>query len=86
MRHKFVPRLLLQRTAWAQLIIVFAPCFTDLLRLIERGEPVLIQALLPQPAVEALDERIIGGLARAAEFQLHSVAVGPLVHCLRDQL
>ncbi len=85
MRHEFARRLLLERTVRALLIVVFAPIFNNMFGVIERDKPVLLQALLPQPAVEALDKCIVRWLTRSAEFQLHSVAIRPLVHRLRDE-
>ena len=54
--------------------------------IVQRQEPVGVQALVAQAAVEALDERIIGRLARAAEVERYAVLIGPAVQCLRDKL
>lgn len=45
-----------------------------------------VQALVAQPAVEALDDRIIGRLARTAEVERYAVLIDPAVQCLRDTL
>src|SRR3989442_5324500 len=40
---------------------------------------MLVQALVSEPAVEALDEGVLNGLARLDEVQPHAPLVGPLV-------
>src|SRR5215207_4980404 len=52
----------------------------------ERAEPVLIQALVPQPAVEGLDEGIVHGFPGTAELDLHAVLMRPRVECLAPEL
>lgn len=47
----------------------------------ERDEDLLAKALVAQPAVEALDKRILDRLSRYDELQLRSAFLGPLVEC-----
>src|ERR1051326_4770732 len=46
---------------------------------VERDEYVLVETLLPQPAIEALDEGVLDRFARLDELQLHSALVNPLI-------
>ena len=45
-------------------VVVDPPCFDDLTRLVEVVEQVLVEALVAQPAVEALHEAILHRFAR----------------------
>lgn len=45
-------------------VVVDPPFFDDLARLFEVGEQVLVEALVAQAAVEALDEAILHRFAR----------------------
>jgi hypothetical protein len=45
-------------------VVVDPPFFDDLTRLLEVDEQVLVEALVAQPAVEALDESILHRFAR----------------------
>src|SRR6266516_2653899 len=40
---------------------------------------MLVQAVVSEPAVEALDEGVVNGLARLDEVQPHAPLIGPLV-------
>ena len=42
-------------------------------------EPVAVEALIAQPPVEALDERVLDGLARRDEAQADATGIRPLV-------
>ena len=44
------------------------------LRVFQRQEPVLVQTLLPEASVEALDLRIVRRLAWPAEIELHVIS------------
>lgn len=54
---------------WPHLVVVAAArlAFSD--RVVEAHEPVLVQALHAERAVEGLDERVVGRLAMAAEVE-----------------
>ena len=45
-------------------VVVLPPCFDDLTCLVEVGEQVLVEALVAQPAVEALNKAILHRFAR----------------------
>jgi hypothetical protein len=44
-------------------VVVLTPGLDDPRRLGERAEPVLVQALIPEPADEALHKRVLDRLA-----------------------
>ena len=52
------------RSAWSHLVVVLAPDGDDLAGLRQGFEPVLVEAFVPELAVEALDVGVLGGLAR----------------------
>jgi hypothetical protein len=62
------------------LIVVDPPSLDLLFCVFHRDKPMLLQALLPKPSVETLDVRILNGLSRPDEVQLHPVPVCPFVH------
>ena len=45
-----------------------------------------VQALVPEPAIEGFNERIVCGLAGAGEVQRHLVHIGPLIERSGDKL
>jgi len=49
--------------------------------MIQGMEPVFIQAFIPEFAIEAFDESILGGLAGLYQIQLHAMLIGPLIQC-----
>ena len=52
-------------------MVVSAPGFHLLLGILQVQEPVLVQALLPEPSVERLDEGVVRGLPGLVEVQLY---------------
>lgn len=59
-------------------LIVVPPPFADhLAGLGERGEPVLVQALVAELAVEALDVAVLHGAARLDQQMRDAVLLGP---------
>src|SRR5215211_4871462 len=60
-------------------IVVQPPGLDELARVSQAEEPVLVQALVPQPSVEALHERVLDGLAGRDEVQLDARRVRPLI-------
>jgi hypothetical protein len=70
----------------AAFVVIFSPSFDHSLGLGHRQEPVLLQTLLPKLSVERFDERIIRGLSRTAEVELHAIAGSPPVYGLRQEL
>ena len=55
----------------ADLVVMRTPALDDLACIIEAGEPVQIQAVLAELAIEAVDERILSRFARLHEVPLH---------------
>ena len=53
---------------------------------VQRQEPVLGQALLPETSIESLYEGVVSGITGPAEVQFYSVEVGPLVQSLGGEL
>src|SRR6185437_7011972 len=70
----------------AHLIVVSTPSLAFSPRLVEAQEPVGVQALGAELAVQALDESVVGRLAWPAEVQCDVVHEGPQVELLADEL
>ena len=66
-------------------VIVLAPVFDRLPRVSEGEKPILIQALLAQSTIEALDESIVCWLTWPAELELHAVTVRPIIEHLGNE-
>ena len=64
---------------WTVVVVVAAPAFDREAGVVQAGEPVLVEALVPELPVEALDKRILYGLAGLDEVELHAVLVGSLI-------
>ena len=62
-------------------LIVFPACLQ-----VSTIEPVLVQVLGSEFAVEQLDKRVISGFAGPTEVQFDLVEVRPLIHRLRGEL
>ncbi len=67
-------------------IVVHPPGLDDRPRLLQRREPVYIQAFVAEAAVEGLDEGVVRRLTRPGELQPHVVAVRPGVQRLGNEL
>jgi hypothetical protein len=86
------PRKILQwrlvtQAAVGPLFVVVAPPSLDLfLSILQAQKSVLIQAFLPETAVERFDEGVIRGLPRPGKVQDHAMGVGPQVDFLGDKL
>ncbi len=65
------------------MIVVLAPGLDLLSGILQRQEPVLVQALLAQPPVERLDQSVFNGLPGADEVQLYAIEVCSLIQALR---
>ena len=61
------------------LVVVSAPSLQLFRRVCKRQEPVGVQTLGPEAAVEGLDEGIVGRLAGPAEVEGDAVGIGPEV-------
>jgi len=60
------------------LVIVMLPELRQLLPgVLQRRKPLCVQTLVPQPAIEALDEPVLDRPAWPDETQLHVVSHGP---------
>ena len=67
-------------------VVVLSPLVNPLLGICHAEEPVLVQTLLPEAAIERFDVCILCGLSWAAEVKLHVVEVSPPVQRLRNEL
>ena len=65
------------------LVVVPTPSLAFSHRVIQAHEPVGVKAFL---AVEALDERVVGGLARPREVERHALHVGPQIELAGDKI
>ena len=53
-------------------VVVDPPCFDDLTRLRKIAEQMLVETLIAQPAIEALDEAVLGRLAGRDVVPFHA--------------
>ena len=67
-------------------VVLDPPRFDRLPHLLQRRDPVLIQALVPQPTIERLGNGIVRRFAGARERQLQPVALGPGIEGLGNEL
>jgi hypothetical protein len=67
-------------------IVLDAPRFDLVPRIVERNENVFIQAFVAQPCIEALDVRVLNRLARFDELQPYTMLIGPMVERPAAQL
>ena len=68
------------------MVVVVAPVVHDAPDVGEALEPVLVQAAVPELAVEALHESVLSGLARLDEVQRRARPLAPKAHRLAGQL
>ena len=61
-------------------VVIYPPGFDHLACMSEIHEPVLVQTFIAELPVEAVDERILCGLAALDEVQRHLVLIRPLIH------
>ena len=59
-------------------MVMSAPGCHLLLGILQVQEPVLVQALLPEPSVERLDEGVVRGLPGLVEVQLYLETISKL--------
>ena len=75
------------QTAVRPVRVVFLPPLLDpYLGVGERGEVVLAQTLIPQRAIEALDEGVLDRMSGANEVERDALGVGPLIERLTHKL
>ena len=75
-----------QGAAWPLMVVVVAPVVHDAPDVSEPPEPVLVQAAVPELAVEALHESVLGGLAGLDEVQGRAGPLAPKAHRLAGRL
>lgn len=68
------------------LVVVAAPLLDGRAGIGQADEPALVQALVAQPAVEALDVAVLHRLAWLDEVEQHAVRMCPLIRCLTREL
>ena len=71
---------------WSILVVVSTPSLQLYLRVGKSQEPVRVQALRPEPAVERFDEGIVGRLAGSGEVQRDAATVSPEVEIAGNEL
>jgi hypothetical protein len=71
---------------WADLVVIDPPGFDGLSCVVQGEEPVLVQALLAELAMEALDVAVLHGPVWLDEVQDDLVLVRPLIERLRGRL
>src|SRR5687768_10024143 len=69
------------------MLIVIPPKRVDLLlRVLDRREPMYVQAFFAESTVERFDGGIVSRLAATTEVENHAVGVGPEIHRGADEL
>ena len=68
------------------MVVVVAPVVHDAPDVGEALEPMLVQAAVPELAVEALHESVLGGLAGLDEVQRRAGPFAPKAHRLAGDL
>tara|TARA_Y100000114_G_scaffold128485_1_gene125558 strand:+ start:1050 stop:1298 length:249 start_codon:yes stop_codon:yes gene_type:complete len=66
-------------------VVVFSPSLQLFASVLQVNEPVSVQAFAAQLAEKRLDERIIGGFAKAAEVEDHTALLGLQIHVPLDE-
>jgi putative transposase len=72
-------RLLADRAMWALFVVVLAPILQFFLGVCKAHEPVSVQALRSEAAIERFDECIVGGLARSREVKRDAALIRPQI-------
>jgi hypothetical protein len=71
---------------WSIVVAVTAPRLQLRPGVSQGHEPVLVQALRPEAAIERFDERVVGRLAGLVEAERRALRVGPQVEIVRYEL
>src|SRR3546814_16012464 len=71
---------------WPLFIVVSTPSLQLFRRIGKVQEPMGVQAFRPQPAVERLDERVVGRLAGAREVEDDAALIIPEIEIAGDEL
>ena len=83
---KLYRRFVADGTVWSYLVVVSTPSLAFFPCLVEAHEPVGVQALGPELAVERLDEGVVGRFAWPAEVERDAFDVRPEIEFLADEL
>src|SRR5581483_3913582 len=83
---KFLRGQVPERAVRAHPVVIQSPVFNGLPRIVEGEEPVLVQALLAEFAVERFDIAVLHRTTRGDEMQRDFVLVCPLIQRLRGKL
>ena len=70
---------------WPELVIVSTPILHLRMRVVKDHEPVGVQALGAELAVEAFDIAVVGGFARPGEVEHNALVIGSQVEVSRDE-
>src|SRR5678816_534196 len=76
---EFCRRPIVQRAMRTQLVVIASPRSDDHARSVETFKPMVVQAFVPEATIEAFNERVLRRLAWCDEFQLHAIAIRPLI-------
>ena len=76
---EFCRGLIVQCAVRPMLVVVPAPGSDRDTGLKQARKPMVVQALIPKPAVEALDERVLRGFPGLDQLELNAMLAGPLV-------
>ena len=82
---EFCRGLIVQCAVRPMLVVISAPGGDQDTSLRQARKPVIIQALVPEAPVEALDEGVLSGFAGLDQLELNAVLAGPLVQCLASK-
>lgn len=67
------------------MVVMLAPVLDGRTSVVETGEPVQVQAVVPELAIEALDKGVLRRFSRLDEVQFHTRLAGPDEHRLARQ-
>src|SRR3546814_1403848 len=70
---------------WPLFIVVSTPSLQLFRRIGKVQEPMGVQAFRPQPAVERLDERVVGRLAGAREVEDDAALISPEIEIRSEE-
>lgn len=71
---------------WPELVVVSTPFLHFRPCIVKTHEPVSVQALRPELAIEGLDEAVVRRLARPGEVEDDALLISPEVEVPRDEL
>ena len=83
---RFYRRFAADRTVWTHLIVVSTPSLAFSSCFVEAEEPVCVQTLDSELAVQKFDEGIVGRLARTTEVERHTLQEHPQIELLAYEL